>query len=229
MSRSPSTPTASRPIPSGEGGDGATTASTKDRLLRAGERLFAEQGIHRVRLRELNALAGQRNPSALHYHFGSRDGLVIAILAEHQTAMDRELRPRLDELTGRPDRPSVREIVDTAVESLARQLQTESGRDFLRILPQVTEMVTGPLRSGSQPPSAQFARVLTVLEERVPDPSPTVRRERLVAYALTFISLFAERATILESRVRPALDDGQFTAHASDVLTALINASSTVA
>lgn len=208
---------------------GASAPSTKERLLRAGERLFAEHGIHRVRLRELNALAGQRNPSALHYHFGSREGLVVAILAEHQATMDRELCPRLDALTRRPQPPSTREIVDTAVDSLARQLHTESGRDFLRILPQVTEMVTGPLRRGAQPPSAQFARVLTLLEDHVRHASPTVRRERLVAYALTFIGLFAERATVLESRERPALDDEQFTAHASDVLTALIDASSTVA
>lgn len=203
--------------------------STKERLVRAGERLFAEQGIHRVRLRELNALAGQRNPSALHYHFGSREGLVIAILAEHQTAMDHALRPRLDELTGRPRPPSVREIVDTAVESLRGQLGTERGRHFLRILPQVTDMVTGPLRRGAQPPSAQFARVLTLLEDRIHHRSPTVRRERLVAYALTFISLFAERATVVEARGRPALDEAQFTAHASDVLSALIEAPSTVA
>ena len=54
------------------------------RLLEAGEYLFARYGVHGPTLRELNARAGQRNPSALHYHFGSRDGLVLAILQAHQ-------------------------------------------------------------------------------------------------------------------------------------------------
>ena len=83
-------------------------AETRARLLRAGERLFAEHGIHQVRLREINALAGQRNSSALHYHFGSREGLVEAILSEHQNAMDGDVRPALDALTAGPDEPTVR-------------------------------------------------------------------------------------------------------------------------
>lgn len=51
--------------------------------MSAGEKLFAERGISTVSLREINAAAGQRNTSALHYHFGSRDGLLQAILAPH--------------------------------------------------------------------------------------------------------------------------------------------------
>ena len=143
--------------------------------------------------------------------------------------MDQELRPKLDELTKRTEAPSVRDIVDTAVHSLARQLQTESGRDFLRILPQVTDIVTSPLREGSQPPSAQSARMLKLLEQHIQHPSAAVRRERLVAYALTFTSLFSDRAALIESQSRRSLTDRQFSAHAADVLTALIEASSTVA
>jgi AcrR family transcriptional regulator len=53
---------------------------TKERLLAAGEKLFARDGVHRVTVRELNEVAGQRNASALHYHFGSREGLLRAIV-----------------------------------------------------------------------------------------------------------------------------------------------------
>jgi 1-hydroxy-2-naphthoate dioxygenase len=93
-------------------------AATRARLLRAGERLFAELGIHQVRLREINALAGQRNSSALHYHFGSREGLVEAILSEHQTAMDHDVRPALDALVASPDEPTVRAAVAIWVDAL---------------------------------------------------------------------------------------------------------------
>src|SRR5689334_21500988 len=98
-------------------------ADSKARLLRAGERLFAEHGIDRVRLREINAHAGQRNASALHYHFGSRDRLVEAILSEHETAMDEHVRPRLDALEFAEAPPTIRAIVEVWVDALTDQLQ----------------------------------------------------------------------------------------------------------
>ena len=55
-------------------------------LVAAGERLFAERGIRAVSLREINKAAGQRNSSALHYHFGSREGLLRALLAREAAA-----------------------------------------------------------------------------------------------------------------------------------------------
>lgn len=56
---------------------------TRSALMRAGERLFAERGIGGPSIRELIAAAGVGNKSALHYHFGTRDGLVSAIVASH--------------------------------------------------------------------------------------------------------------------------------------------------
>lgn len=54
---------------------------TRMRILFAAERLLAEHGVDAVPLREVNRVAGQRNSSALHYHFGSRDALIEAIVA----------------------------------------------------------------------------------------------------------------------------------------------------
>lgn len=56
---------------------------TRHALLRAGERLFSARGIDGPSLREITAAAGGGNKSALQYHFGSRDGLVLGIIAEH--------------------------------------------------------------------------------------------------------------------------------------------------
>lgn len=77
---------------------------TKELLLDAAEQLFARYGIHGTRVREINEMAGQRNPSALHYHFGSRGGLVTAIMLRHQSEIDKIVERRLDELehTGPP-------------------------------------------------------------------------------------------------------------------------------
>lgn len=64
------------------------------RILRAAEELMAEEGIDGVSLREINKAAGQRNASAIQYHFGDRDGLLVALLARHQMVTD----PRRHEL-----------------------------------------------------------------------------------------------------------------------------------
>ncbi|MGY2061723.1 TetR family transcriptional regulator, partial [Nocardia gipuzkoensis] len=55
----------------------ATTA--RERLIVAAERLIAERGAA-VPLRDIAAAAGQRNNSAIQYHFGSRDGLIAAVV-----------------------------------------------------------------------------------------------------------------------------------------------------
>ena len=204
-------------------------ATTEERLLRAGERLFAKHGIHQVRLREINALAGQRNSSALHYHFGSREGLVEAILSRHQTAMDEELKPALDALIAQEGTPSIRAVVTLWMHALCGQLLQQSGRDFLRILPQVLDRVNPRVRrGGSLTESAQSARTLAIFDKHLADLSPPIRRERLVAYTLILTSLFADRAALVESRAAPMLDDEQFAVHAIDVICAVIEAPSTV-
>jgi AcrR family transcriptional regulator len=58
-------------------------AETRDLILDAAERLYAERGLDGVSLREITEAAGQRNNAAVHYHFGGRDGLVRALF-EHR-------------------------------------------------------------------------------------------------------------------------------------------------
>ena len=56
-----------------------TSDRTREQLILAGERLFALSGLDSVSLRQINSAAGQRNSSAAHYHFGSKEALVQAI------------------------------------------------------------------------------------------------------------------------------------------------------
>lgn len=56
-------------------------SETKLGLILAAERLFATQGIAATTIRQINQAAGQKNSSAIHYHFGSRDAILDAIVA----------------------------------------------------------------------------------------------------------------------------------------------------
>ena len=51
-------------------------------ILVAAERMFADYGLHGASLRQISEAAGQKNTSAIQYHFGNRDRLVEAQLAD---------------------------------------------------------------------------------------------------------------------------------------------------
>lgn len=70
----------------------------KDRFIPAAERLFAERGIDRVSMRQINIAAGYRNVSALHYHFGSRVDLIAEILSRRMHELDEARLEMLAEL-----------------------------------------------------------------------------------------------------------------------------------
>ena len=55
----------------------ANDARTK--ILYAAEQLFAERGVDHVSLREIGERAGQRNNSAVQYHFGDKASLIQAL------------------------------------------------------------------------------------------------------------------------------------------------------
>lgn len=76
------TAAAAAPQPARADTPAATPATTRSRLLRAAERLFAQKGVAQTSAREILREAGQRNESALQYHFGGLPGLVDALWAE---------------------------------------------------------------------------------------------------------------------------------------------------
>ena len=194
--------------------------------MQAGERLFARKGVDRVRLREINELAGQRNSSALHYHFGSRDGLVLAILRRHQDDVDAEVARQLDQWEREGHQPDVREIAAAVVRPEAEKLGSPSGRDFLRIVPYVVPGLSATLRKGrAEPLTPQTRRVLDLFEARVGELPSELRRERLVVYMLILTAVLADRAQQLESRSRPPLEHEQFVEHVLDMVEGVFTVS----
>lgn len=185
--------------------------TTKDSLIRAGERLFARKGIHGAQVRELNELAGQRNASALHYHFGSRQGLLLAIVERHSSVVDAERARRLGALD---DTAGVRDLVDVVVAPLASRLRSPAGRDYLRIVPQLLDG-----REGSPPALADaFGRLVVQLGGLPVD----LRSERLGAMLLAATTLLAVRAVTVERRTKPRLAHDVFVANLVDMATAML-------
>jgi AcrR family transcriptional regulator len=56
---------------------------TRRKLVDAAARAFARDGVFSASLVDITRQAGQRNRGALHYHFGSRQGVLCAVLERH--------------------------------------------------------------------------------------------------------------------------------------------------
>jgi AcrR family transcriptional regulator len=96
--------------------------SSRDRMIVAGERLVAERGIEALSLREVQAVAGQRNKSAAHYHFGSKIGLIEAIFEHRFAPIDQAMVERLTDLDKDPLPPDLRSLVAALVQPLTDAL-----------------------------------------------------------------------------------------------------------
>jgi len=92
------------------------TGDTKQRILDAAEPLFAAQGVTGTSLRSI-IRAADVNLAAVHYHFGSKDALVNAVIARHFRPLNEERLRQLDEVERRADRrkPPVEGIVEAFI------------------------------------------------------------------------------------------------------------------
>ena len=111
--------------------------ATRDRLISTAETLFAARGLDGVSLNEITKLAGQRNASALNYHFGGKDGLLEAILDKHQPYLDVERQRMLEKLDSAGG-PSLRSLVEVLVLPLVAKLDDpDGGPEYIRVMAQL--------------------------------------------------------------------------------------------
>ncbi|MFJ8045294.1 TetR/AcrR family transcriptional regulator [Kitasatospora sp. NPDC096147] len=172
---------------------------TRELLIRAAAHLFAEQGVHGAQLRDVVRLAGQSNPSAVQYHFGSREGLLDAVMRERQERAERSLAGILPEPEGR----ALSELLAALVASEAAELRSGPGRNGLRIAAQISH------RSGirTREPHPHLAgggywRLIGELEVALLDVPEPIRLER-IDLTLTLIgAALAERARQLAAGER---------------------------
>jgi AcrR family transcriptional regulator len=84
---------------------------TRTQLLDAAERLFAERGFRGTSIRAITDLAGA-NLAAVGYHFGSKAGLLVAVVRRVIEPITDAQRAGLDRLLARTPDPSVTELVE---------------------------------------------------------------------------------------------------------------------
>lgn len=202
----------------------------RERLLDTAEALYARRGIHGVSLREITRAADQRNASVVQYHFGSRAGLVAAIVERHLDVVDAARTALLDAAEAAGRSISVRDAMCVLVEPLAERLLTPSGRDYLRILQHLVDLpphVGGQDRPMSKA-SPSLERVSALLAHVGPAMPAVLRTERRAQTTSFLIRALADRAKLIDGDhgdgtvAGPALDHEVFVANLIDVLVAVL-------
>jgi AcrR family transcriptional regulator len=149
-------------------------ASTRDRLLDAAERLFAEHGFAATSLRTLTEAAGA-NVAAVNYHFGSKEGLLRAVVERAMASVNGERLRQLEELRASGRKPTVAELVRAFVTTGASIVERsgERGPAIARFLGRVMFETDPAIRRlfGTEVASAE-GQYLDALEAALPHLTP---------------------------------------------------------
>ena len=164
----------------------AEPMSTRDLLLDAAARLYAERGIGNVSLAEIVRTAHQRNASAVHYHFGSRDEVLRALLARHVPVIAERRHRLLDEARAHPDgdvRSAVEAIVRPVTEFAQRGWRERAYLQIGSELAEAVDRTTPELRDLlAQTEGHQAWALLRRRCPTVPDDLWRVRQEISIAF-----------------------------------------------
>jgi AcrR family transcriptional regulator len=177
-------------------------SETRHKLIVVAERLIAERGVHAVALREIAVEAGQRNTGVVQYHFGSKQGLIDAILEHRMTVINRRRLAMLDEIDaaglGEDPHALMRALVVPMSETLG-----DGGHPtwYLRFCAQVfysggADILAGPARGLDD---QEWTQGLAIIQERVdkmlaPLPEP-LRADRWLFCTGSITHALADRET----------------------------------
>lgn len=164
------------------------TERTRLKIIKKAEKLFASKGIDGVTMAEVNRASGQKNSSAAAYHFGTKEGLLDAILDRHSTRMEQ----RRQVLLANIDDTDVDQVIDVLVRPLVEKLDDrDGGLEFLRINSQLmTSAQYRKLRERRIRKLPQVQKAQTLLASLLPDMGKQEREARMMCFeSLLFQSL----------------------------------------
>ncbi|MEU8175290.1 TetR family transcriptional regulator [Microbispora hainanensis] len=181
--------------------------ATRERILSAAERLFAEHGVSAVSNRQVSEAAGQGNNAAVGYHFGTKADLVRAIARRHAEPVDR-IRERMMADIG--DSTDVRDWVACLVRPVTEHLAAQGNPTWCARF--IAQVVTDPsLRAIiAEETHASLRKAMAGFHRCLPELPADVRAERSVMAWHLITHVCAERERALAKRAstpRPSWSD----------------------
>jgi AcrR family transcriptional regulator len=171
-------------------------SATREQILVAAERLFAEHGVFAVSNRQVSEAAGQGNNTAVGYHFGTKADLVRAIARKHAKQIE---LVRLRMVADLGESAEVRDWVTCLVRPLAEHLATLGNPTwFARFGAQVmTDPALREIMIEESLTSPSLRRIISGLKQCLPSLPAEVRAERDDMARQLVVHMFAERERAL--------------------------------
>ncbi len=198
--------------------------ATRQALMKAAEQLFAEKGPSNVTIREIVEKAGQKNESALQYHFKNMEGLINATHRFRDQQIVQARVVALEELEKKAAIPSLRDIVQVMVKPTF-MLARESS-EFRRYIRAFSLMLAGgnvstlvAVRRGS---GESDDRIAALLRQALPQ-LDSEGFERRLDSAIRFISVSMYAHSHCKNAFRGKASD-LFFSHLMDTLVGLLSA-----
>jgi AcrR family transcriptional regulator len=181
--------------------------ATKEALISTAERLYAERGLDAVSMREITREAGQKNSTALQYHFSSKEALVSAIIVRRMKERDFSRLEFLHDLEIRGKLGDIRSLAAAMVEPLAIGIRSPkrwpSERGWIRFLSEVQRRSEFDLVKLSKVASdLGLRRVYTLLSKQLPHVPDVVMRQRFLMTMSEVVHGLAEIDQLQERRGR---------------------------
>lgn len=196
-------------------------SKTREKLIDEAARAFAEHGVYGASLIDITRRAGQRNRGALHYHFGSRAGVLCAVLERHVDFLARREGELLEVALTKPD-DDVKSVVEAIVRPATELAQSGwRGRCFLMILAELVEddpASLDPAVADALTRTGGYA-VYDLLAARMAPVSPEVRNERFALATAFILRAVADRARVLGRRGRRGRPQLQHDAFVENLVT----------
>jgi len=201
------------------------TLLTRQKIIATAERLFAERGVDAVSLNEITREAGQKNKSALNYHFGSKDQLLLAIIEKHEGSILSQRNAYLDDLEQRKA-ISIESVVRAFVYALAAQLDdTDGGKYYVSILAQLASCPGMSLYRLRPDYITREERVMKLFRDLTPNTPEELRLARLMQCSSLLFHSLSYLASIIGKRKDSRRLCQVFTENLVDAIVAVIEAS----
>lgn len=185
-----------------------TVAGTdaRERLIVAAERLIAERG-QAVPLRDIAAAAGQRNNSAIQYHFGSRDGLIEAVVEHRLATLEVRRLELLAEQAGSAQPPGVHGLLEALVVPMFELGERHGIHYYARFLEQIhTHPVVTDAANLGTAERTSVRVIMQGLDRELTALPPRLRVRRLRALTTMLFALLADHERAVEAGVARAED-----------------------
>jgi len=195
---------------------------TRQKIITTAERLLAEQGVDAVSLNEITRAAGQKNKSALSYHFGSKESLLLAIIEKHEVAILEQRNAYLDDLEQRKAL-NLENVVQAFVYPLAAKLDDpDGGKYFLGILAQLASCPQMKLYTLRPDYITRDERVMKLFVQLTPNTPDELRLPRLLQISSLLFHSLSYLASIIDKRKNSRRLCQVFTDNLIDAIVAIV-------